>query len=329
MNSQKYHLKKQSFFKFKVICFISFLLYFFSNNLTYAQNLQKNEPNYLIPIGNVLQIDAELKNIIVREISGKSPFNLGDAIVEVGGKPIDGYADFAKNLCSLNPDDKVDVVVNRNGSLININTTKDILEKIHFNNLLSGFATLTYINPDSKEFGAVGHAISLGSSKKIPIKTGSVSTTSDLNIEKSEKGSVGYINAKRNNTIGSFTSNTNFGIKGKVSNFDTSNLKRYKIASLDEVKQGKAQIILQTNTNYHKKYDIEILSVEKQKYPESKSFKIKITDKELLSQTGGIVQGMSGTPIVQGNKIIGAISHAVENDPSVGYGIFIGWMLNN
>ena len=91
------------------------------------------------------------------------------------------------------------------------------------------------------------------------------------------------------------------------------------------------------NTNYDsaveicnilsKKFDIEILNIENQKTPKSKTFKIHITDKELLQLTGGIVQGMSGTPIVQGDKIIGAISHAVENDPTTGYAVFIKWMI--
>ena len=78
-----------------------------------------------------------------------------------------------------------------------------------------------------------------------------------------------------------------------------------------------------------KKYDIEIINIENQNSPTPKTFRIKVTDPELLKRTGGIVQGMSGTPIIQGNNIIGAISHAVERDPSLGYGVFIGWMINN
>ena len=77
----------------------------------------------------------------------------------------------------------------------------------------------------------------------------------------------------------------------------------------------------------NKKFDIEILNIENQKNPKSKTFKIRIIDKELLQLTGGIVQGMSGTPIVQDDKIIGAISHAVENDPTTGYAVFIKWMV--
>ncbi|EQF26557.1 spoIVB peptidase S55 family protein [Clostridioides difficile CD160] len=313
--------------KFTIVLTFLFLLYFFSNNLIYAQNLQKSEPEYLIPIGNVLQIDAELKNIIVRNPGEASPLRLGDAIVKINNAEVDGYSDFADTLNALPEEKPVSILLNRGGQLITMKTTKHILEKISFNNLLSGFATLTYINPETSEFGAVGHPISVGNARKIPIKSGSISTTKHLNIEKSYKGSVGCINAKRENIIGSFTDNTDFGIRGQINNFDISNLKKYKVASLDEVKLGKAQIILQDNCNECKKYNIEIIDIENQKHPESKSFKIKITDKKLLAQTGGIVQGMSGTPIVQNDKIIGAVSHAIENDPAVGYAVFIKWML--
>lgn len=313
--------------KFTIILTFLFLLYFFSNNLIYAQNLQKSEPEYLIPIGNVLQIDAELKNIIVRNPGNASPFRLGDAIVKVNNADVDGYSDFINTLNSLPEEKPVSILLNRSGQLLTLKTTKHILEKISFNNLLSGFATLTYINPDTLEFGAVGHPISVGNSRKIPIKSGSISTTKHLNIEKSYRGSVGCINAKKENIIGGFTDNTDFGIKGQINSFDISKLEKYKVASLNEVKLGKAQIILQNNSDECKKYNIEIIDIENQKHPECKSFKIKITDKNLLNQTGGIVQGMSGTPIIQDGKIIGAVSHAIENDPAVGYGVFIKWML--
>ena len=173
----------------------------------------------------------------------------------------------------------------------------------------------------------MAHPISLGSSRKIKIKDGYISTTTNLNIEKSYRGSVGCISAKPKDYIGKFTDNTDFGIKGDILKFDTSNYEKYKVASLNEVETGNAQIILQTSNEGCKKFDIEILNIENQKTPKSKTFKIHITDKELLQLTGGIVQGMSGTPIVQGDKIIGAISHAVENDPTTGYAVFIKWMI--
>ena len=204
---------------------------------------------------------------------------------------------------------------------------KDIISEINFNNLISGFATLTYINPDTNEFGAVAHSINIGNSKKIPIKRGCISCTNNLSIKKSRKGSVGCINATKNNAIGEFNNNTTFGIKGEINNINLSNYKKYKVASINEVKLGKAQIILQNKNNVCKKYDIEIINIEHQKKADSKGIKIKITDPLLLKETGGIVQGMSGTPIIQDNKIVGAVSHALENNPSIGYGVYIKWML--
>lgn len=310
-----------------IIFTLLFLLYFFSNNFIYAENPEKSEPDFLIPIGNVLQIDAELKDLIVSDTVEGSSIKTGDILMQIDNKNFDGYKNFETILSSLPNGKEIDLTVNRGGQIITTSCTREVLEETSFNNLLSGFATLTYIDPKTFRFGAVGHPISIYNSRKIPIKDGSVSTTKDIKIERSAKGKVGCINAKRLDIIGNFHENTEFGIKGNIDNFDMSKFKQYKVAELNEVKPGKAQIILGTKNNRAKKYDIEILSIENQDEPKCKSFKIKVIDKDLLRQTGGIVQGMSGTPIVQDDKIIGAVSHAVENDPSVGYGLYIKWML--
>lgn len=316
--------KKQNLIKLKIIFIASFLLYFFSNSLIYAQS--NSDSDYLIPIGNIVQIDAELKNVIVRNYVEGSPFTLGDAIIAINKTPISDYSDFSKLLSSISPSDKVSVLVGRGTHNFTLETTKSELEKVNINGLLSGFATLTYIDPNDNTFGAVAHPISVGTSRKVDIRLGNISTTSDLLIQKSVKGSVGSISAKRKDTVGQFTTNTDFGIKGNIVGFDTSNLKSYKVASLDEIQLGKAQVILQTTSNGCQKFDIQIIDIQKQRSPQSKTLKFQIVDKDLLAQTGGVVQGMSGTPIVQGDKIIGAISHAVENDPSFGYAVFIQWM---
>jgi stage IV sporulation protein B len=297
-----------------------------SINNIYAESQQKDSPEYLVPIGNVLQIDAELKNIIVSHSVDGSSLKPGDVLMEINGQSFDGFKDFADRLSTVDPTKDVSITLNRNGQTLSTDCKKEILEKVSFNNLLSGFATLTYVDPDSLDFGAVGHPISICNSRKIPIKDGSISSTTDLSIEKSLRGNVGSINAKKLDVIGTFNQNTDFGIRGKMDNFDLSDLPKYKVAELEDVKPGKAQIILSTKDDKPEKFDIEILSVENQDVPRSKSFKIKVTDKDLLKQTGGIVQGMSGTPIIQGDKIIGAVSHALENDPTVGYGIYIKWM---
>ena len=316
--------------KFSLLVFLLFLIYFFSNNLIYAKSITKTENESLIPIGNIIHIETELENIIVRNSINSSPFNLGDEIISVNNINIKNYSDLSNILNSLpNNTNIINVTVKRNNHLINIKTIKEKLDEVNLTDNISGFATLTYINPISGEFGAVAHPISLGNYRKINIKNGFISTTSNLNIDKSYRGNVGCISAKPKDYIGKFNNNTNFGIKGNIVKLDTSNFKSYKVASLNEVIVGKAQILLQTNNEGGKKFNIEILNIENQRFPKPKTFKIRITDKELLNLTGGIVQGMSGTPIIQNDKIIGAISHAVENDPTTGYAVFIKWMIEN
>ena len=255
---------------------------------------------------------------------------MGDEIININDINIKNYSDFSNTLnnSSINPNN-IYVKLKRNNHIITIKTTIDKLEEINFSDNISGFATLTYINPNNGKFGAVAHPISLGALKKIKIKNGYISTTSNLSIEKSHRGTVGWIKARVKNYIGRFTDNTDFGIKGNIVKFDLSNYPKYEVASLDEINTGNAEIILQTNNDICQKFNIEILNIENQKVPKSKTFKIRITDKNLLQLTGGIVQGMSGTPIIQNNKIIGAISHAVENDPTTGYAVFIKWMIEN
>lgn len=311
-----------------IVCFL-FLLYFFSNTLIYAQSSDKNNSDYLIPIGSVIQIDAELENLIVRNQVDNTLLFLGDSLISINNKPIHDYSDFARVLSSLSEKEKALVVIRRGSHDFTLNISKDKLEEINFNNLLSGFATLTYINPNTLEFGAVGHPISIGNHRKIAIKNGYISTTTNLAIQKSFRGSVGCISAKRKDSLGQFTHNSDFGIRGKISENSFLELPKYKVANLKDVRLGKAQIIMQTDSKTFNKYDIQIIDIQNQKSPKSKTFKIRITDKDLLIKTGGIVQGMSGTPIIQDNKIIGAISHAVENDPALGYGVFIQWMIDN
>ncbi len=306
---------------------LSLFLYFFSIGFIYAETNPYFKDKYLIPIGNVTQIDAELQSLMVKNTFENSPFKVGDSLVSINNNKINTYADFSNLLNNLSPNSSLTVNILRNNENLNLIVKKEILEKTNFNNIVSGFATLTYIDPQTNNFGAVAHPISVGSNKNLYIRNGYLSSTSNLIIDKSYRGSVGCINAQKDEFTGNFNKNTDFGIKGNIHKIDLSKFKKYKVANLDEVKTGKASILLQTSNNSSKEYEIKILNVKNQKNPESKTFKIEIVDKELLKITGGIVQGMSGTPIIQNNKIIGAISHAVENNPAIGYGVYIGWML--
>lgn len=318
------------YYKYKKIikCFVfTFLLYFLSINNIYANSSKNNEEIYLTPIGNVIQLDAELENIIVRNSYPGCPFQVGDYVLDINGIPVKNQTTLSDVINNLSKNQSVEVKIKRNNRDSIVRTDKSVLENINFNNLLSGFATLTYLNPKNKEFGAVAHPISLGNARKISIKSGEIYSTSNVYVEKSFRGNVGSISAQKENVIGNFNNNTEFGIVGQINNNNFSNLPSYKVAHLNEVKLDKAYALLQNKDNKIEKYEIEIVNIDNQDHPQSKTFKIKITDKRLLNYTGGVVQGMSGTPIIQNNKIIGAISHAIENDPSYGYAVYIGWML--
>lgn len=313
--------------KLKKFFAISFLLYFLSNNYIYAETINVDSSRYLIPMGNVIQIDAELESLMVRNSFENSPFKVGDSLLRVNDKDIKNYADFSELLYSLPNDSIVSIEIKRNNNIVSLKVDKNILEKISFNNLISGFATLTYVNPSNSEFGAVAHPINIGSTRKIPIKNGTISNTNNLTIDKSYRGRVGCINAQKNSTMGKFNTNTDFGIKGKVRKLDLSNRKKYEVANLNEVKTGKASLLMETSNGNLEEFDIYILDIKNQNSPESKTFRIEVIDEKLINLTGGIVQGMSGTPIIQNGKFVGAVSHAIESTPTLGYGVYIGWML--
>ena len=193
-----------------------------------------------------------------------------------------------------------------------------------------GICTLTYYNPQTKKFGALGHGITdVDTGELIRVKEGNLYIPSKVEIKKGANGVPGEIIGEFNHDIiGKFENNDSFGITGLIN--DTTNLnisKPMEIGHYYEAKKGKAQLLFPDKDNIIKRYDVEIKKIFSQDNPESKSMLIQITDPLLLKYTGGIVQGMSGAPIIQNNKLIGAITHVFVNDPKKGYAIFIDWMI--
>ncbi|MFD1039188.1 SpoIVB peptidase [Virgibacillus byunsanensis] len=199
----------------------------------------------------------------------------------------------------------------------------------------AGIGTMTFYDPKSKKYGALGHVISdMDTQKPIEIHNGTIVRSSIKSIEKGNNGSPGEKQAKfsiKDNKIGSITKNSPFGIFGKL-NQTISNGKKddpMPVALSHEVKEGPAKILTVIDGDEVREFDIEIVSSVPQKFPATKGMIIQITDPELLKKTGGIVQGMSGSPIIQGDKIIGAVTHVFVNDPTSGYGVHIEWMLQD
>ncbi len=194
---------------------------------------------------------------------------------------------------------------------------------------ISGVGTLTFIDPETKLFGVLGHEIADNQTGEIiDIKDGSIFDSKITSITPSDRGNPGEKNAilYTDKVDGQIFENTKKGIFGTyTSNIDTSKLYNV-ISSVDDIKIGEAKILTVLNDRDVNEYSIKILSVNETQ-DKLKNIQFEITDKELLEKTNGIVQGMSGSPIIQGDNIIGAVTHVVVEDPHKGYGILITNML--
>ena len=196
----------------------------------------------------------------------------------------------------------------------------------------AGVGTLTFYQG---VYGALGHVITdMNTQTPIVVGSGQIVESNVTSISKSQDGEPGEKRAhflKESNIIGNIVSNTHFGIFGKMTKNPEHSV--YKepipIAFAEEVKEGPAEILTVVDGQQVERFKIEIVHVARQEAPSTKGLVIKITDPKLISKTGGIVQGMSGSPIIQNGKLIGAVTHVFVNDPKSGYGCFIEWMLQD
>lgn len=197
----------------------------------------------------------------------------------------------------------------------------------------SGVGTLTYVNSDNR-FGALGHPICDADTKTIiGLKEGKIYNCSILGVNKGSSGSPGELRGlfmQGKNEQGIVEKNNNYGVFGEVSegNEITKKLPQLEVGSRVTVKPGKAQIRCCVDGDKVESYDIEIIKTNYQNYSNDKSMVIRVIDPSLIAKTGGIVQGMSGSPIIQNGKLVGAVTHVFINDPTKGFGVYIDWMLN-
>jgi stage IV sporulation protein B len=198
----------------------------------------------------------------------------------------------------------------------------------------AGVGTLTFYQPDHQVFGALGHIITdVDTGQPIGVGEGQVVHSSVTSIERGENGTPGEkrgIFVEEDKVLGSITRNSDFGVFGKMSQAPDHGkiTTAIPIALAEQVHEGKATILTVVDNQKVEEFEIQIVNVMRQKYPATKSMVIKVTDPRLLEKTGGIIQGMSGSPILQDGKVVGAVTHVFVNDPTQGYGVFIEWMLN-
>lgn len=197
----------------------------------------------------------------------------------------------------------------------------------------AGVGTVSFYEPETKTFAALGHGIQdIDTGKLLKIAKGDFVTTKIISITKGKKGTPGKIQGSIENstTIGKVGKNTEFGVFGTLNNTTVLNINKndaIEVASRDEIKEGKATIISTVEEGKKKQYEIEIQKIYRHNNENNKSMLVKVTDKELLEKTGGIVQGMSGSPIIQNNKLVGVLTHVLVGEPETGYAVFADLMI--
>ncbi len=194
---------------------------------------------------------------------------------------------------------------------------------------INGIGTVTYVDIENNKFGSLGHPVTVNESEVIDINGGCVYGCMIYGIKKGVRGTPGELKGAFDNTsvMGHVKLNSQCGVFGNIaSDFDASTLVSISTASLSAVEPGKAVIYTTLSGDKSEKYDISIVKVDEANR-DNRNFVIKIDDEKLIDKTGGIVQGMSGSPIIQNGKLVGAVTHVFVNDPTRGYGIGIDKML--
>jgi len=257
----------------------------------------------------------------------------GDMIVSINDKKVNSIEDMASKINDSNKE-AVDVEYIRDGkkkstTLKLYKDDNDVYKTgLYVKDSVTGIGTLTYIDPETKIFGALGHEIlEQTTGKMLEIKDGKIFDSTVTGVIPSSDGNPGEKQAKydASKTVGDAYSNTTQGVFGKY----TSELPKrdtYKVAKPSDVKEDEAKILTVLEGNTINEYEIRITKVNNDD-DKTKNFVFEIIDKELLDKTNGIIQGMSGSPIIQGDYIVGAVTHVVVDDPHKGYGIFIVNML--
>ncbi len=295
----------------------------------------------LIPGGENIGISLNSKGILIvgtYEVNNESPasdagLKTGDTIIKVNDNKVNNIEEMASKINNAT-DSSIKITYMRNKSEKNTNLKlyKDennvYKTGLYVKDSVTGIGTLTFIDPETKKFGALGHEIQEQTTGKVlEIKDGKIFDSNVTGVIPSSDGNPGEKKAEynANEVKGLVNENTTQGIFGDYTR-QLPDKKTYKVATNDDIKLGEAKIQTVLSGNEIKEFKIKITKINKEKQ-KNKNFIFEITDKNLLDKTNGIIQGMSGSPIIQGDYIIGAVTHVVVNNPHKGYGIFITNML--
>ncbi len=285
------------------------------------------------------QVTTEEGKVSPGETAG---IQVGDIITEINGQKIEKMTDVAPFVQEAGQNEKpLKIRLSRESGKVEteLMPQKEKGEEnyklgLYIRDSAAGIGTMTFYHPESRKYGALGHVISdMDTKKPIVVDDGQIVKSTVTSIEKGSNGNPGEKLARFSSdkeVIGNIKRNSPYGIFGELSRDIRNGVmdEPLPIALSHQVKEGPAQILTVVEDDEVKLFDIEIVSTIPQKFPATKGMVIKVTDPELLGKTGGIVQGMSGSPIIQDGKLIGAVTHVFVNDPTSGYGVHLEWMLN-
>lgn len=268
----------------------------------------------------------------LNNVVNNSKLSVGDYIVKINNNEVNTVDDLINQIEKNVKEDKVEITYRHNNQLksttLELENSNGVYKTgLYVKDSIKGLGTLTYIDPETKIYGCLGHEIIESTTNtKMDIKTGNIFKALVTSITRSSNGSPGTKNAKffSDKIYGNVNKNIEQGIYGTYTGeIDNDNL--IDVAKINDVNKGDAYIHTALDDNEVKEYKINILKIDENN--KVKNFYFEVTDEELLNKTGGIVQGMSGSPIVQNNKIIGAVTHVSVDSVKKGYGISIENML--
>lgn len=311
---------------------------------------EAQEPLRVVPGGNLLGLKMNtdgilvvgLSHVIDKQSQKSTPLesagiDIGDQIITLNGESITSTKKLV-NLVEKSRGGEMTVVYKHDGKQKEtkvkpvLSTDGNYRLGVWVRDSSAGIGTMTFYNPQNQTFGALGHAIcDVDTGELIKISDGEVLSCDIFSLVKSKKGSPGEIQGSlsQNNPLGDIKSNELTGIYGMMNADQIAESNTIEVGSRFSVKEGDAKILCSLDGKTIKEYSIKIEKKSVDVNNSSKEMVIRITDPKLLKETGGIIQGMSGSPIIQNNHLIGAVTHVFINDPTRGYGIFIENMLDD
>ncbi len=291
---------------------------------------------YVIPGGETIGIEVNSKGILIVDfykvnncfIAKETGFEIGDRIIKVDNIEVNNINEMLNIIKETNKKN-INFIVERNNTNLELKLplTKEngiIKTGLYVKDKINGIGTITYIDPKTKIYGSLGHEIVESKTlSRFEIKDGNIYEASVQSIIKSKRGVAGEKNAitNKNNLYGTVKENEITGIYGTY----TKDINKDLIEISDTITTGEAYIKTVIKEDIVEDFEINILQIDTKS--RTKNILFEITDKKLLKETGGIIQGMSGSPIIQNNKLVGAVNYVIVNDTSKGYGIFITTML--